>query len=96
MLHIINQSPFESNILQSCLRLTKANDAILFIEDGVTAALQKPLLEQATQQKINLYALQPDLEARGLLENISPLIKLIDYAGFVELTTQHHPIQSWT
>ena len=42
-----------------------------------------------------LYALIPDLKARGLLERVMPGIELVDYAGFVALTEQFDSVQSW-
>ena len=33
-LHTINRSP-DSNLLESCIKVVSAGDAILFIEDGV-------------------------------------------------------------
>src|SRR5579872_3049093 len=38
MLHIINKSPTESYALASCLRVAKADDVIVLIENGVLAA----------------------------------------------------------
>ena len=40
-LNLINKSPFERNCLESCLRLANGDSSILFIEDGVYAALEK-------------------------------------------------------
>ncbi len=99
MLHIINKSPSSSNALANCLRLAADGDAILLIEDGVLAALVNTNLKHltpATLKKYTFFVLKPDIEARGIIDNILPAIKLIDYDGFVELTLQYHPIQSWS
>lgn len=84
MLHIINKA----DLLNSCLRVAQSDDAILLIEDGVLAAIQS--------LKLKTYALESDLIARGLLTSIAPEVQIIDYAGFVDLTVQYHPIQSWS
>ena len=99
MLHLINKSPFERTALDSCLRLAQAGGSILFIEDGVYAAL-----ENATHAKkitgrmedFSFYVLGPDVAARGL--NDTPLIEgltVVDYEGFVDLVAEHDATQSW-
>lgn len=93
MLHIVNQSPFTSNSLESCLRVAQSNDVILLIEDAVLAV---GWAELAKPNKFTIYALKSDIEARGLSDKVIAKIKLIDYAEFVELTVQHHPIQTWS
>ncbi len=43
-----------------------------------------------------IYALESDLAARGLVD--SPLLagtKIVDYAGFVDLTVAHSPVMAW-
>ncbi len=60
------------------------NDAILLIGDGVYAA------RNATQ---SMFALAEDLTIRGV--EPSTTITVVDYAGMVELTTNHHPLVSW-
>lgn len=98
MLHIINQSPFNSDSLQKCLALVKANDGILLIENAVIAGLNNAKFHQAllnVANKCSLYALKPDVVARGLSDIIMSEIKLIDYEQFVELVVEYQPIQSW-
>jgi len=98
-LHIINKSPFERNSLDTCLRLAKQGSAILLIEDGIYAAQKNTAVGDkvaAAIGKHTLYALTPDLEARGIDKNgIIDGISLIDYEGFVLLTTEHSGVQSW-
>lgn len=99
MLHIINQSPFATTTLASCLRVATPGHAILFIEDGVLAVLKNTehsSLVLNAAQNLSFYALKPDIEARGLNDKILEQIQLIDYQGFVELTVKYNPIQSWT
>ena len=95
-LHTINKSPFSHETLRSCLRVTTPHDSILLIEDGVFAALEEteyPELIQATTP--HNYVLLADVKARGLECRISDKFKIVDYAGFVELTTKHEQVLSW-
>ena len=98
-LHIINKSPFERNSLDTCLRLAKQGSAILLIEDGIYAAQKNTAVGDkvaAATGKYTLYALTPDLEARGIgKDEIIDGISLVDYAGFVQLTTECSGVQSW-
>ncbi|HBR97936.1 MAG TPA: sulfurtransferase complex subunit TusB [Gammaproteobacteria bacterium] len=99
MLHIVNQSPFERDSLASCLTLSLPGAGILLIEDAVVAVrtgsrVAEDLLAAMTDRHI--YALGPDLDARGIArDTILPGIRCVDYAGFVQLTTEHNTLQSW-
>lgn len=99
LLHTVNKSPFERNALDSCLRHALKGSAILFIEDGVYALVQgaeyTDKVEQAAS-RFSLYALEPDLEARGIPpERLIDGVQLVDYHGFVELAVSHDRVQSW-
>ena len=98
-LHTVNKSPFERNALESCLRLAKKGSSVLLFEDGVIGAMQNTKFsEKVTQAMKNLsfYVLSPDIKARGLNDNkVIDGIKVIDYDGFVDLTTEHNTVQSW-
>jgi len=97
MLHIINKSPFESSSLESCLRVAQPGAAVILIEDGVyaatTAAAQAHL--HPASGRLRVYALAPDIEARGMQERIATGVELVDFAGFVDLVTSHNTVQSW-
>lgn len=46
--------------------------------------------------RVSLYALRPDLAARGILEaELLEGIALVDFTEFVELSLLHPPIYSW-
>lgn len=98
MLHTVNKSPFERNTLDSCLAHAKKGSAILLIEDGVYGAMkgtaQSKKLEQ-TMKTIPVYALLPDIEARGLKDRVLEGVKLVDYSGFVDLAAEYPSVQSW-
>jgi len=45
---------------------------------------------------VTFYALAPDLEARGVDKaNVIDGIKLIDYAGFVDLAAENDRVNAW-
>ncbi|MBH32711.1 MAG: sulfurtransferase complex subunit TusB [Gammaproteobacteria bacterium] len=99
MLHTINKSPFENNSLESCLSLLAPDSSILFIEDAVIAAMQNTRFSSLVQSKLEafkVYALQPDLDARGLDgEKVISGIEVIGYDDFVDLAVSHKSVQSW-
>ena len=98
MLHIVNKSHTQTNSLQSCLRLAKPGHALLLIEDAVYAATaagadSAGMADALAQLKV--YALQPDVEARGMAGKLVDGVTAIDYAGFVDLVAEHPNNQSW-
>ncbi|MBI3445163.1 MAG: sulfurtransferase complex subunit TusB [Magnetospirillum sp.] len=98
-LHTVNKSPFERNNLEACLGHAQPGDAILLIEDGVIAALAGGSLEGKmadAAKTFKLFALGPDLAARGLdPARIVAGIKVVDYGGFVDLTAENKAINAW-
>ncbi len=99
VLHIINKSPYDRNSLDTCLRMARPGSAILLIEDGVYAVQGNSAAATKVSRAMEnnpIYALQPDLQARGVSEaNMLDGVKLVDYDGFVELTTEYDKLQSW-
>mgnify|MGYP003410490527 CR=1 FL=1 len=98
MLHTINKSPFDRNSLESCLKHAKKGAAILLIEDGIYGALKGTAVSKKVEEalkKVSIYALYPDIEARGMQDRALDGIKLIDYSGFVDLVAEHNTVQSW-
>ena len=94
MLHIVNKSPTEKTSLASCLRLAKAGQTLLLIEDAIYAAT--PATGWADKMKhLKVYALQPDVDARGMTGRLAGGVTLIDYAGFVDLVAEHPNNQTW-
>lgn len=98
MLHTVNKSPTERNALDSCLLHLKKGSAVLLIEDGVYAATKGTAsarkIEEA-MKTVPVYALQPDIEARGMAGRVLDGVKLVDYGGFVDLVAEHPTVQSW-
>jgi tRNA 2-thiouridine synthesizing protein B len=97
MLHIINKSPLERGVLDSCLR-TVSGGAILLIEDGVYAATRGNAAAAKVADalsRLKVYVLQPDLDARGMGDRLIDGVQGVDYGGFVDLVAEHPNCQSW-
>ena len=98
MLHIVNKSPLERTALDSCLRLAQPGSSLLLIEDAVYAATKGNRAADKLRlaaQGLKVYALAPDLEARGMKDAAMGEVTLVDYAGFVDLVAEHAVVQSW-
>jgi tRNA 2-thiouridine synthesizing protein B len=98
MLHIVNKSPFERNSLESCLRLATSGSAVMLIEDGVYGATKGSSVEskvQGAMANVKVYALDADLQARGMADRVLDGVTVVDYGGFVDLVTEHSNLQSW-
>lgn len=99
MLHTVNKSPLDRNVLDSCLRLAARGSAILLIEDGVYGALAGGEAARKISGRMgdfDFYALGPDLAARGLGDAaLVGGIKIVDYEGFVDLATERAAHQAW-
>lgn len=98
MLHTVNKSPFDHNTLETCLKFAKQGSAVLLIEDGVYAAVKETAVSKQVQdalKSVSIYALKPDLEARGMQNRVMDGVQLVDYGGFVDLVVEHNTVQSW-
>lgn len=98
MLHIINKSPFQTSTFESCLRMAQPGHAVLLIEDGIYAATVGSSTEARVREVcagLKVYALKPDLDARGMTEKVIVGVTLLDYGGFVDLVAQHSTSHSW-
>ena len=97
MLHIVNKSPTDGNALDSALRLS-GSGALLLIEDGVYAATRGNPAEarlRDAMDRVKVYVLAPDLEARGMADRLTEGVTTVDYGGFVDLVAEHPNCQSW-
>ena len=98
MLHTVNKSPSERNTLDSCLSHAKAGSSVLLFEDGIYAVVKGSAASGRLQKSsgVSIYALGPDLKARGIGEDkIIDGVTVVDYGGFVDLVTRHDNVQSW-
>ena len=85
-LHLVNRAAAWAD----CEPLLGPEDAVLLIEDGVYAALQGP------PPGVQLHALAPDVQARGLGGRLAPSVRLASFDGFVRLVAGNDRVVSWT
>lgn len=98
MLHTVNKSPFEHRSLEACLKFARQGSAVLLIEDGVYAAARDTAVSGQVREALKsvaIYALKPDVEARGMQNRVMDGVRLVDYGGFVDLVVEHSAVQSW-
>ena len=98
MLHIVNKSHSQTNALASCLRLAKPGQALLLTEDAIYAATHGGATTSGIAgalATLKVYALQADVEARGMTGKLVDGVTLVDYGGFVDLVAEHPTNQSW-
>lgn len=90
-LHLINRSPFSTNILQELAAAVSQGDHVLLVEDGVYAASGTAL--HVLPEGVELWALEEDCASRGVTS--ADISKMVDMAGFVALTATTHRTVSW-
>jgi len=95
ILHIVSRSPHSQDALQRCLAVAGIEDAIILIEDGVYALTAYERFLPAPLPVKTLYALEPDLLARGITPALSNPVQTVDYNGFVDLTAAFSKTLSW-
>ena len=98
MLHIVNKSHAQTNALASCLRLAQPGHALLLTEDAVYAATGAAAGASGIAAALNtlkVYALQPDVAARGMAGRLLDGVVAVDYGSFVDLVAEHPNNQSW-
>lgn len=95
MLHTLMTSPFYCD-LSAMLRLLAEGDDVLLLQDGVIAALEgSSALEALLNAPISVYVLQEDVDARGLIAQISTRVITISYTDFVTLAVRHSQQMTW-
>ncbi|QRY77521.1 sulfurtransferase complex subunit TusB [Pseudomonas sp. PDNC002] len=96
-LHLLSHSPFNDGRLDSCLRLLGPDDGVLLTGDAIYALRAGTQPAQALEQlpaSNALFALQEDLQARGL-DVVPSRVDAVDYPGFVELCTRFDKVNAW-
>lgn len=88
-LHVLNKAP-EHPRTAECLRALKPGDALLLIESAVLALVSKNNPVAGTP----IYALSPDVSARGLAQ-CAQEASLVDFPAMVKLTAQAQNVISW-
>ncbi|WP_415894418.1 sulfurtransferase complex subunit TusB [Neptuniibacter sp. PT8_73] len=78
------------------LASVKENDCILVIEDGAYAALiANAALFSNLPESCKLFALEPDVSARGLTDKLDSRFTLATDEQFVELSCKMNKVVSW-
>ena len=99
ILHTVNRSPFEKSSLASCIDHALDASGILLMEDAVYAALNNTQVQDLVTEalgRVKIYALGPDLKARGIApERVLDGVEIVDYEGFVDLAAAHDSVQAW-
>jgi tRNA 2-thiouridine synthesizing protein B len=89
-LYILHRSPYSTLEIEDAIRLAKAGDGIVLTQDAVLALRSAPKeesIEEASRNKIKIYAIKADMDARSLKE--IAWVKTIDYDDLVELLGQY-------
>jgi tRNA 2-thiouridine synthesizing protein B len=95
ILHTLNATP-TSSACSDCLRLLREGDAVLLLGDGVYAALKNTAAcSGLIGSNAELYVLQPDAAAAGILGRIDARFSVIGYDGFVALSERFPRQQAW-
>ena len=92
-LHLLSKSP-DSGMLRQAGKRLAAGDGLLLLEDGVYC-LRWPRELAVLPADVSLYALAPDLDARGLEDSLPEGVKAVDYDGFVALCAEYDKTVSW-
>ena len=88
-LHTLNNR----SLLSLCLRSVENGDSLLLIENGVYGAIQPHVAE--IPAGVAVYALQNDLDARGLSTRTAENVEVITDTGFVRLCCEHDKVINW-
>ncbi len=95
ILHTLNASP-NSPAFNDCIRLLAEGDALLLLGDGVYAALPGTApCDQLRHTGADLYALEPDAAAAGILSLMDNKVRLVDFDAFVALSEEFTRQQAW-
>ncbi|MGK0525514.1 MAG: tRNA 2-thiouridine synthesizing protein B [Pseudomonadales bacterium] len=88
-LHILNKAPEHPRSV-ACMGALMPGDALLLTENAVLALAA----QCSTLAGIRVYALAPDVAARGLGQCTGEAA-LVDYPAMVDLTAQAQNVISW-
>ncbi|MDX7986274.1 sulfurtransferase complex subunit TusB [Xenorhabdus sp. 12] len=95
MLYTVGRSPYHIDF-KAMLSLISDIDDVLLIQNGVLLGINNNRdLVELLNTGAGIYVLKEDLDARGMFEQISDRVKVIDYAGFVSLTVKHQQNFAW-
>jgi sulfur relay protein TusB/DsrH len=99
---VLSKSPWAENlgfILEVAEKVQTKGEkvAVLHIQDAVIAMTMSEYCNRLVDNDIEIYALEADCEARGLIDKLSLNARLIDYKQCIKLMmNEHDKIVSWT
>ena len=93
ILHTVNKSAYSTNVLTDLAQFLAKPDLILLIEDGVLG-LNHADLARLNEACGGIYALDPDIKARGIDAHVPAFVTCVDYEGFVDLTLRCHSVRN--
>jgi len=88
-LHILNKGPDHPRAAR-CLEMISEEDGLLLTGNGVLL-----LAAESRPGASEVFALSPDIDARGLGEFKGSSAKPVDFAEMVELSLQANRVISW-
>ncbi|WP_279500144.1 sulfurtransferase complex subunit TusB [Aeromonas veronii] len=91
MLHLILNSPFQSQALAEALSYLQPEDELVLMQDAVIAASAPQW--SARLAGILVYVMQEDLQARGLQHRVG---NVLDMADLVALIAQKGSPRTWS
>lgn len=94
-LHVLSHSPFTDSRLTSCLRLLGTADGVLLCGDA-TYALTDSTAPLGALQALGInkvFVLEEDIQARSMAA--PDWVSVVDYPGFVELSTRFDKVNTW-
>ena len=97
ILHTVNKSPFEKPALSSCLQHALPGSVVLLLEERLwRAGGQSPADQLENARDVRVYALGPDLAARGISPDVlASGVEVLDYEGFVDLAVECDKVKAW-
>ncbi|QTL40120.1 sulfurtransferase complex subunit TusB [Xenorhabdus budapestensis] len=95
MLYTVRCSPYQDDFNAILGLITDADD-VLLIQNGVLLSVNgNRYLAELIRTGAGIYALQDDLDARGLANQVSDRVQVVNYNDFVSLTVKHQQSFSW-
>ena len=95
ILHTLNAGP-DGSAFQDCLRIATDGDAILLTGNGVYAALDNTVAcSELLAAGAEVFILEADARAAGIVQRLSTQVRLADFDGFVTLTERFSRQLAW-
>ncbi|QIQ20508.1 sulfurtransferase complex subunit TusB [Zophobihabitans entericus] len=89
MLHTLSHANID---ITKLLAIVAAKDAVLLWQDGVLIGVKHPeFIKQLQNQRIPVYALDNDIQARGLAPYLEQYIQVITMTQVISVTEQCTP-----